>query len=80
MDFAMKSVLAFKRLEMVADPNPAPPWPRHIREILRSIGLPVPERGKRIAAALVGQASEHLSDAERQRSWDLLHAAGIVIS
>jgi hypothetical protein len=74
----MPRVLAFKYLEMVADKNPNPPWPRHVREILRTIGLPVPERGAKISAALVGQATEIFSDTERLRIWNELNQAAIV--
>jgi hypothetical protein len=77
MDFTM-SVLLARRVFIAADPNPAPPIPTNVKEILRRLGLPVPERGGKVSSALVAQASEFLGDAERQRIWNELHHAAIV--
>jgi hypothetical protein len=78
VDFTMTRVLFARRVFMAADPNPAPPIPNRVKETLRRLGLPVPERGAKVSSALVAQASEFLDDAERQRIWNELHQAAIV--
>jgi hypothetical protein len=75
----MPQVKVFDSLQMVADPNPYPAISAATKAILARLGIPVPQRGARIAKALVAQATEVIeSDDERQQIWDNLHAAGIV--
>jgi hypothetical protein len=78
MDYTRTRVLFARRIVMAADLNPAPPIPNRVKETLRRLGLPAPERGSKVSAALVAQASEFLDDAARQRVWDELHAAELI--
>jgi hypothetical protein len=54
-----------KKINTVADPNPAPPLPRHLREIFKNLGLPVPERGGRVSEKTLDDAMGHLTEGRK---------------